>query len=116
MSGEGSEPWVLKLGNYLSRPKDDPNAEGWAVSLGKYLNERQPGPWSIIANEKPQDPLALRLGTFLNETRPIGVLHSAAGTEEESASSEPVVLRCGRRARSNRHWRRQRANPSPARF
>lgn len=88
------EPWVLRLGNYLSKkPGDDTKAEGWAVSLGTYLKDQQPGPWSIIANEKPQDPLALRLGTFLNETKPIPVLHRDDDDEREPA--KPIVLRLG---------------------
>ena len=97
-------PWVLRLGNYLSgqaTPSDDERP--WAVRLGSYLNERKPGPWSLIANEKPQDPLALRLGTFLNETKPIGLLHrrkdggaeDADDPETLASSSEPLVLRLG---------------------
>lgn len=89
----GGEGWVVSLGNYLSRKEPDPDAKGWAVSLGTYLKERQPGPWSIIANEKPQDPLALRLGTFLNETKPIPALHR--DDTEPSVPSEPIVLRLG---------------------
>ena len=104
--GDGSSPWVLRLGNYLTGqtaapPSDDDKP--WAVRLGSYLNERRPGPWSLIANEKPQDPLALRLGTFLNETKPIGLLHrNKAGDvdgddddEPSAPSAEPLVLRLG---------------------
>ena len=102
-SSEG-EPWVLRLGNYLSNPKDsDAESEPWAVSLGKYLNERKPGPWSLIANKKPQDPLALRLGTFLNETKPLGLgnigFSKGDGSEESDAPAAdpmlPMVLRLG---------------------
>ena len=36
-------------------------AEGFSVPavlrLGTYLHDKQPGPWSILANEKPHDPL-----------------------------------------------------------
>ena len=72
------KPWVLRLGNWLSRTSEETQDETpWAVRLGSYLNEKQPGPWSLVANEKPHDPLILRLGTFLNETKPIGVLHRA---------------------------------------
>lgn len=56
----GGGPWVLRLGNYLSGKEDNSATDddrGWAVRLGSYLSERQPGPWSLIANEKPQDPL-----------------------------------------------------------
>ena len=134
-SAKGSQPWVLRLGNYLggapSEPSDgDDDDRGWAVRLGSYLSENQPGPWSIIANEKPQDPLvrrraaaskcspvvvcpslahalsclssitlqALRLGTFLNETKPIGLLHrnKASDSADDSTSpSKPLVLRLG---------------------
>ena len=59
----GSEPWVLRLGNSLSKPRAAEDDKGWAVKLGTYLSERQPGPWSLIANEKPQDPL-VRCGLF----------------------------------------------------
>ena len=86
-----SEPWVLRLGNYLTRPAgekpDDASSTPWTVKLGNYLNERQPGPWSIIANEKPQDPLALRLGTFLNEL--------GQPKDENAPVAEPMVLRLG---------------------
>ena len=61
---EGAEatPWVLRLGNYLTKGKkeqqqEEDNSTPWAVKLGTYLKDRQPGPWSIIANEKPHDPL-----------------------------------------------------------
>ena len=83
------EPWVLRLGNFLTKKKDAPKDETpWAVKLGTYLEERRPAPWTIIANEKPKDPLALRLGTFLNEL---------GGTRdgESSEPSEPIVLRVG---------------------
>lgn len=88
---DAGQPWVLRLGNYLSGESAPAPAgvsdKGWAVRLGTFLKDRQPGPWSLIANEKPQDPLALRLGTFLNETKPIGILH---GGDEPS---EPIVVR-----------------------
>jgi len=37
----------------------DENEQGepWAVRLGTYLSEKKPGPWSLVANEKPHDPL-----------------------------------------------------------
>jgi len=94
---EGGEPWVLRLGNWLSTPKGA-TMEGkpWAVRLGSYLNEKQPGPWSLIANEKPQDPLVLRLGTFLNETKPIGVLHNnQEPLADDQPPAKPLVLRLG---------------------
>ncbi|KAL1503757.1 hypothetical protein AB1Y20_012226 [Prymnesium parvum] len=96
--GDPSQPWVLRLGNYLLRGKDEAAAtavprEPWALRLGKYLDEKRPGPWSILANEKPHDPMALRLGTFLNETKPLKLLHPASETESDPA--EPVVLRLG---------------------
>ena len=57
----GSDPWVLRLGNYLLNKKDpDAKSSGptpWAVQLGTYLEEKRPGPWSILANEKPHDPM-----------------------------------------------------------
>ena len=58
---ENGSPWVLRLGNYLLNKKD-PAADAseetpWAVRLGTYLEEKRPGPWSILANEKPHDPL-----------------------------------------------------------
>lgn len=63
---EEAEPWVLRLGNYLKGQKKEaaapPEETPWAVKLGSYLNDRQPGPWSIIANEKPQDPLVRSVG------------------------------------------------------
>jgi hypothetical protein len=93
-SEDEKEPWVLRLGNYLSTSEPAPEAgTGWAVRLGSYLKEKQPGPWSIIANKKPQDPLALRLGTFLNETKPLGLLHSAEGAEADEAAADPIVVR-----------------------
>ena len=66
---------------------DQEDSPGWVVRLGSYLRERQPGPWSIIANEKPQDPLALRLGTFLNEL--------GQPKDENAPVPEPMVLRLG---------------------
>ena len=92
-----SEPWVLRLGNYLSKTKTEEEKAAekpWAVRLGTYLEERRPAPWSIIANEKPKDPLALRLGTFLNETKPLGNfgVSGEAGTTEPAT---PLVLRLG---------------------
>lgn len=62
----------------------------WAVRLGSYLKEKKPGPWSLLANEKPDDPLALRLGTFLNEM-----------TYGKSGNNEPIVLRLGNYLRGN---------------
>lgn len=61
--GGDAKPWVLRLGDYLngsSGSKQESEPTPWAVRLGSYLNERQPGPWSLIANEKPQDPLVRR--------------------------------------------------------
>jgi len=61
-SQEG-KPWALKLGEYLQRrskgevTEPDADAVPWAVQLGTYLREKQPGPWSLLANKKPQDPL-----------------------------------------------------------
>ena len=96
-AGGSSDPWVLRLGNYLGSQRSEnsksDDQDGWALRLGNYLKERQPGPWSIIANEKPQDPLALRLGTFLNETKPISVLHSSS--DADAVPAEPIVLRLG---------------------
>ena len=74
-------PWTMRLGHYLQYGEtDEARAEreaggGWAVKLGNYLQANKPGPWSLVANKKPDDPLALRLGTFLNETKPIKALH-----------------------------------------
>ena len=67
------------------------------VLFGTYLKEKQPAPWTLIANKRPGDPLALRLGTFLNETQPLSVLHSPppAPVSEKPTSSDPVVLRIG---------------------
>jgi len=94
--GEEGEPWVLRLGNYLKGQKKEAAAPleetPWAVKLGSYLNDRKPGPWSIIANEKPQDPLALRLGTFLNE---LGGSSNAEGDSTEPDPRKPLVLRLG---------------------
>jgi len=93
---EEAEPWVLRLGNYLKGQKKEaaapPEETPWAVKLGSYLNDRQPGPWSIIANEKPQDPLALRLGTFLNE---LGGSSNAEGDSNDPDPRKPLVLRLG---------------------
>ena len=52
-------PWVLRLGNYLTGstkplPKSD---DPLVLRIGNYLHEKQPGPWSILANEKPHDPM-----------------------------------------------------------
>ena len=86
----GDQPWVLRLGNWLTKSAEETKSDTpWAVALGSYLNEKKPGPWSLIANEKPQDPLALRLGTFLNETKPIGMLHRAP-QDDSQPPSEPL--------------------------
>jgi hypothetical protein len=60
---DAGQPWVLRLGNYLTQPKSasTENEVPWTVRLGTYLNEQKPGPWSLIANEKPQDPLVCAL-------------------------------------------------------
>ena len=54
-----SSPWVLRLGNYLTGKGRDPSKPAVPVvlRLGNYLHDKQPGPWSILANEKPHDPL-----------------------------------------------------------
>ena len=126
-SHEG-KPWALKLGEYLQRrskgevTEPDADAVPWAVQLGTYLREKQPGPWSLLANEKPQDPLvrcrsgacgvsrrsgepsahpcpqALRLGNFINETQPIKVFHQGsddASGEQPKEPKDPLVLRLG---------------------
>ena len=125
-SQEG-KPWALKLGEYLQRrskgevTEPDADAVPWAVQLGTYLREKQPGPWSLLANEKPQDPLvrcrsgawlcrrsgepsahpcpqALRLGNFINETQPIKVFHQGsddASGEQPKEPKDPLVLRLG---------------------
>ena len=46
---------------------DGDSSRPWVLRLGSYLNDKKPAPWTILANKKPHDPLALRLGTFLNE-------------------------------------------------
>ena len=50
-------PWVLRLGNYLTRAKSSTPSVPAVLRLGTYLHDKQPGPWSILANEKPHDPL-----------------------------------------------------------
>ena len=55
------DPWVLRLGNYLKGYKSAEPQEPWSVRLGNYLNEQKPGPWSLVANERPQDPLVRAL-------------------------------------------------------
>ena len=104
---EGGSPWVLRLGNYLQKRVNGELEAGdgtpWAVRLGTYLQENKPGPWSLVANERPQDPLALRLGTFLNETQPIGLLHPTppdadglrSSGAEAAGDEKPLVLRLG---------------------
>ena len=54
-----NSPWVLRLGNYLTGKGRDPSKPAVPVvlRLGNYLHDKQPGPWSILANEKPHDPL-----------------------------------------------------------
>ena len=69
----GSDPWVLRLGNYLLNKKE-PAADAseetpWAVRLGTYLEEKRPGPWSILANEKPHDPM-VRPSSWLQNNVP----------------------------------------------
>src|SRR6056297_2388430 len=50
-------------GEYLQRrATGEPDAESeesqpWALRLGTYLSEKKPGPWSLVANDRPQDPL-----------------------------------------------------------
>ena len=83
---DDSRPWALRLGEQASPPlpltrpphlcftqewpctgeylqrraageSESKEVEPWAVRLGTYLSKKKPGPWSLIANEKPQDPL-----------------------------------------------------------
>lgn len=67
-ASDGSDPWVLRLGNFLLKNKDNTSeteCQPWAVRLGTYLEEKRPGPWSVLANEKPHDPM-VRLPSRLN--------------------------------------------------
>lgn len=96
----GGGPWVLRLGNYLSGKEDTSATDddrGWAVRLGSYLSERQPGPWSLIANEKPQDPLVrLRAtdsqGYFSSSYSLSALLQSSSGMLWKSHLMWLVVL------------------------
>lgn len=110
------------MGNYLSSPRrsssSGEDSTPWAVQLGSYLNERKPGPWSLIANERPQDPLALRLGTFLNETKPLGNFGlSSSGASNDAAKSatgsEPLVLRLGKYLNGDKGEGNASADSSP---
>lgn len=57
------DPWVLRLGTYLrgEKKEKEESPDPWALRLGNYLREKKPGPWSILANEKPDDPMVRRL-------------------------------------------------------
>lgn len=91
---------MLRLGNYLSGKEDTSATDddrGWAVRLGSYLSERQPGPWSLIANEKPQDPLVrLRAtdsqGYFSSSYSLSALLQSSSGMLWKSHLMWLVVL------------------------
>jgi hypothetical protein len=88
---DDSKPWALRLGKcsdllssclacghlnksriageYLQRratgePDESAESQPWALRLGTYLSEKKPGPWSLIANDKPQDPLVSAHSTF----------------------------------------------------
>lgn len=95
-SQEG-KPWALKLGEYLQRrskgevTEPDADAVPWAVQLGTYLREKQPGPWSLLANEKPQDPL-------------VRCRSGACGSVEEAASPPHTLVhrRCASATSSTR--------------
>ena len=50
-------PWVLRLGNYLSGKSTSAESDPLVLRLGNYLHKKKPGPWSILANEKPDDPM-----------------------------------------------------------
>ena len=93
---EEDKPWALRLGEYLKGRADgdvpqisESEKDHWAVQLGDYLRRRKPGPWSFISeNKNPDDPMALRLGNYLNEVQP---LKKVVG----GGSDDPVVLRLG---------------------
>jgi len=52
------QPWVLQLGNYLSgKSSAESSSDPLVLRVGTYLAKKKPGPWSILANEKPDDPM-----------------------------------------------------------
>ena len=61
------QPWVLRLGNYLSgKSSAESSSDPLVLRVGTYLAKKKPGPWSILANEKPDDPMvsAARFWSF----------------------------------------------------